>query len=868
MKTTEFQLKNGLKVILTESHKSPVVSAQMWVRTGSADEKKKEEGISHFIEHLVFKGTRKFKVGEIASMIEGAGGELNAYTSFDQTVFYVTLSKQFTDTGLLAISEMMGFPIFDPKEIDNEREVVIEEIKRGKDSLGHRASEALFSTSYKKHAYGIPVIGYEKNIRDLSAKKIVDFYHSRYAPRNMFLLVSGDFQSKEMKGKVTKLFGEFKDYKIKKATRVKEPKQTKPRISVENATFEQSIAYLSWKIPSIKHKDIPTLDILSFVLGQGDSSRLVQKLRIQSAVVNSTGASSYTPTDDGLFAVSLGYNKDKYQEALQGVQEVLLEILTRPVSIDEIKRAVLNLESDEFYGMETVDGLSRRMGSLEFYFRDLKAQEKYLKALRAVTPADVLKAARKYLVPSTLSACIVTNDNTKKIQAQTQAWVKQFAKAILATKAVTVKRAQVKHAKIQTRHRGPSVAETEKIVLKNGTSVLLRPSFETQVISVKAAYLGGLRVEPDGCEGLIDLLGRTWSTGTAARTEDQISMETESMAAGLGPVAGRNSLGLGLDILSGFQERGADLFLDVLTDPQFPTNFVEREKHIQLEQIKSRADNPAQLCIRHFMEAMFSGHPYAKDMLGTPGSLVKVTHKSLQDYWGKVCGTQNLTLALSGNFDRDLWLEKIEAALTPLSKGQKHLKPLPLSPITENIHCYEKSAKEQSHVVYGFRGLSLKDDNRYTLQIIQSILAGQGGRLFLELRDKNSLAYSVSPMRMEGVETGYFGAYIGCSPEKVQKAIDMMKEQFQLLCEVSVGAPELERAQRYLVGRNDIDLQRTSAIASSVLYNDIYGIDYNEAFTCAEKYFAVTSEDVQKLAQKIFSQKQVISIVGTSDIKG
>jgi zinc protease len=144
MKTTEFQLKNGLKVILTESHKSPVVSAQMWVRTGSADEKKKEEGISHFIEHLVFKGTRKFKVGEIASMIEGAGGELNAYTSFDQTVFYVTLSKQFTDTGLLAISEMMGFPIFDPKEIDNEREVVIEEIKRGKDSLGHRASEALF----------------------------------------------------------------------------------------------------------------------------------------------------------------------------------------------------------------------------------------------------------------------------------------------------------------------------------------------------------------------------------------------------------------------------------------------------------------------------------------------------------------------------------------------------------------------------------------------------------------------------------------------------------------------------------------------------------------------------------------------------
>src|ERR1700722_15947273 len=139
MKTTKIQLKNGLKVILTESHKSPVVSVQMWVRTGSADEKKKEEGISHFIEHLVFKGTRKFKVGEIASIIEGAGGELNAYTSFDQTVFYVTISKAFETVGLDVISEMMGFPKFEAGEIDNERGVVIEEIKRSNDSPHRQA---------------------------------------------------------------------------------------------------------------------------------------------------------------------------------------------------------------------------------------------------------------------------------------------------------------------------------------------------------------------------------------------------------------------------------------------------------------------------------------------------------------------------------------------------------------------------------------------------------------------------------------------------------------------------------------------------------------------------------------------------------
>lgn len=228
----KFQLKNGLKVLLIESHKSPVVSVQMWVKTGSADEVKKEEGLSHFIEHLVFKGTEKFKVGEIAAIVEGSGGELNAYTSFDQTVFYVTISKKFANVGLDVVSQMMGFPTFDSTEIDNEREVVIEEIKRGEDSPQRQIGQLLFSTAYKKHAYKVPVIGYADNIRKVSTKKIKNYFESRYVPRNMFLVVSGDFKSAEMKKEVESYFGTFKDFKVKKVKRVKEPVQTKPSITI------------------------------------------------------------------------------------------------------------------------------------------------------------------------------------------------------------------------------------------------------------------------------------------------------------------------------------------------------------------------------------------------------------------------------------------------------------------------------------------------------------------------------------------------------------------------------------------------------------------------------------------------------------
>src|SRR5580704_15592349 len=205
----KYQLKNGMQVLLSESHKSPVLSIQMWVRTGSADEVKGEEGISHFIEHLVFKGSRHFKVGEMAASVEAAGGEINAYTSFDQTVFYVTLSKEFEDVGLKVISEMMGFPAFDSKEIDNEREVVIEEIKRSQDSLHRQASRLLFSKMYPKHPYGLPVIGFEKNIEDFTREQILHYFQSRYNPANMTLVAVGDFSSPEMKKKIATRFGEF-----------------------------------------------------------------------------------------------------------------------------------------------------------------------------------------------------------------------------------------------------------------------------------------------------------------------------------------------------------------------------------------------------------------------------------------------------------------------------------------------------------------------------------------------------------------------------------------------------------------------------------------------------------------------------------
>ncbi|MGZ3742905.1 MAG: M16 family metallopeptidase [Pseudobdellovibrionaceae bacterium] len=858
----KFQLKNGLKVLFLESHKSPVISVQMWVKTGSADEKRTEEGISHFIEHLVFKGTRKYKVGEIASLVEASGGELNAYTSFDQTVFYVTISKQFADVGLDVISEMMGFPTFDPEEINNEREVVIEEIKRGQDSLSRAGSQMMFSSVFKGHPYAIPVIGYEKNVRKFSPKKIVDFFHSRYVPRNMFLVISGDFESNQMKQKVQKYFGEFQDYKLRKSVRPKVKLSKKSQIKIEKSTFEQTVAYLAWPAPNIKHKDVPALEVLSLILGQGDSSRLMHSLRLEKPLTNSIGSYVFTPQDAGVLAISMGLNIENLEEALTKIREHIVEIINFPPSSEEMQKAITNLASEQIYSLETVDGIARKAGTLEFYMGDHEYFKKYLRQVYSLTPADISRVAKKYFKANNLSICVLSKKDIAKAQNICQRFDKELKAALKEKFVLRSKPTKFKSQRLSLKGTSGPATQVEEISVAPGVVLLLKSQKETPTVSVRAGFLGGLRAEPEAQSGLTEIFSRVWTAGGKRFNESEINRKIDEMAAGLGAFAGRNSVGLSMDYLSVYEEKMFEVFEDIIKGPLFPNESLEREKLIIKNQIKSRNDNPSQIAILQFMKTLFNGHPYARDIMGALESIDKIKTADINSYYERIITSHNFTISVVGDFNKEFWLEKIQNLGTTLQPGHKFEKSFKLDPITQDHYLYQESKKEQSHVIMGVRGLTITDKDRYALEVIQSVLSGQGGRLFIELRDKNSLAYSVAPMRMEGLETGYFGAYIGCSPEKVNKAIPMLKNEFQKLVDTKVPEQELLRAKRYLIGRHDIDLQKKSAISNSILFDRIYGLDPREGLDVADKYFAVEAADLQSLAERLFKQHFIISVVG------
>ena len=859
----KFQLKNGLTVLLKESHKSPVVSVQMWVRTGSADEVKGEEGISHFIEHLVFKGTTKFDVGEIAATVEAAGGEINAYTTFDQTVFYITISKEFDTTAMDVISQMMGYPTFDAQEIDNEREVVLEEIKRGNDSLSRQASQLLFSTTFPKHPYGIPVIGYDRVVKKLSRKKIINYFQSRYNPANMFLVVSGDIDVAKTKKQIAAYFGHIAPRKLRKVARKKDKKQLNPRIKVAKSQFEESQFYLSWQIPGTLHKDIPALDVLSLILGQGESSRLYQRLRMEKHLVNSSYATSYTPSDCGLFAISVSLNGNKFDSVLAELKNVWNELLINPPSKEEMEKAINNFRSEQFYSMETVDGLARKLGSTYLLAKDPLFFDKYLKQVEKLKPSDLVRVARKYLTAKNVNFSMMVNGNPKDFEKRAKSWIAEQQKNHKKLPPIKIpknERVQLKKASAVRRAKVEDQVIVEKI--PGGGTLLIRPNYDTPVISLRMGFLGGLRLEDPQRLGTTELLSRVWTAGTKTRTETELQTEIDRLASSLGAFGGRNTIGLSTETLDENQDRIFELFEDVWVNPAFSPTIIEREKHLMLEQLKTRKDNPGQIASLLFLQNMFPGHPYSWDMLGTEQTLAKLTADDLRQHLQHSQNRENMVVSVSGSVDVDKVKAMISSGASQITNGQKLNKQISYNSPSQDVRVFEKAEKQQSHIIYGFRGLSFTSHERFALQVMQSVLAGQGGRLFVELRDKASLAYSVAPMRMEGIENGYFGAYIGCSPEKGQQAISMMRAEFDKLIGQPISQYELDRAKRYLIGRHDIDLQRNSAIASSMLFDELYNVGYEEVFKFADEVRAVTTEQVQKLAQRLFTQPSVIAAVG------
>ena len=832
---TKYVLENGMTVLLERNASSPVAAVNVWVRTGSACEEEGEYGLAHVHEHMLFKGTERRGVGEIAGLVEAGGGDINAFTSFDETVYYVVSAGRFLPEALDVLSDVVENSTFDPGELEKELEVVLEEIRRGEDSPSRVLSQKLFSTAYRVHPYGRPVIGTRQSVGSFTREKILDFYRKWYSPDNMILVIVGDFDPEGIRDAVGRTFGKIKRRKTPACELSPEPAQTGTRTFVEGRDVSTGYFGFGFHIPSAGHEDTPVLDVISGVLGGGESSRLYRKLKEEAGLVNDIYAYAYAPRENGLFVVGGVVDPGKIGEATERVLAEMELVKSGPAEARELSRAKINIERDFVRARETMQGQARKLGSFELDVGDHGYEAEYLDRVRSVTPEDVIRVSRKYFGRENLTAGAVVPES-----------VKSAAERVFETAATSPAPAERKEKK-----SAPAAGEFARYELSNGIRVLVKENRSVPLFSAQAVFLGGLRYEDESTNGISSFLAEMFTRGTESRSAQDIAARIEGMAGSMDGFSGKNSVGVSLSAFSENLEEAMDVFSDVILNPSFSDEETERGRREILAALEKERDNLTGKTVRNFLAALFAEHPYRFNVLGTEENVKAFASADVSAFYRKVVRPENMVISVAGDVDADGVLAVLERLFGSMKRGGFEEVSLsaepPLSAVRRSVSL-EKD-KEQTHMVVGFHAPGFGSEDRHAFEVLNSVLSGQGGRLFIELRDKKSLAYSVASFYVPGMEGGYFGVYIGTAPGKEKEAFSAIREQLELALG-GVGEEELARAKNYIAGSFEIGLQRNSAQASMAAFDELYGIGFREYKRYPEKILAVTAEDVKRVAKK------------------
>jgi zinc protease len=858
------KLDNGLTVILEEDRSAPVVALQMWVRVGGADEAPDEAGIAHVFEHMLFKGTAKRGIGEIAKEVENSGGSINAYTSFDNTVYHLVVSSKNLLTGLDILSDAVQFSAFDPEELKKELEVVLEEIRMGKDNPNRNLYKTLLAASYTTHPYKAPVIGSSESVRALTREQILAFFEKWYRPDNMTLVITGDFDNKAAIKDVQRSFKDFRpsEYNLH-AARSKEPEQKKFRSVISAEPIKQTHMGIAFHIPKQSHEDIYALDVAAELLTTGINSILYKRLKMDDDLVNSISSYVMSLKEPGVFIVVANLKSENLEETLKTIIKEITFFADKKPTDERLDKVKLALESDFVYSRETMQGKASRLGYYETISGDLNFEKKYTEGIRAVTPADVGRVIDKYLHINNMTVSVILPEDEATSEEATSINNKKLYKAA---------RQGTRLAKgaIEAKSEADERKDVTKVILPGGITLLIEESRTNETIAMHASFPGGVRYEDMNNNGIGVFVAGMLPRGTSKRTREDIGRATENMATSISGFSGRNTSGLSMKFLSKFFYEASELFTDVLLNPSFTDKEVEKLRIDTLDGIKREEDYLPGYTFKLLYKELYGNHPYSMSTIGNIESVTDLTTDKLRQHHARIYRPSTMVLSIVGDIKTEVVIER----MTELFKGitddapkEELLFARSIAPLMI-IRTGVTKDKEQTNIGIGFLGTTITNEDKYPLAVLSETLSSHGGRLFTELRDKQSLAYSVSAFSREGIEDGIFGLYIGTAPEKKKAAIKGLMNELKKITNKKITEEELSRAKNSILGGFAIGLQTAGSRASHMSTNEALGLGYDYKDNYIAKISAVSRGDVLRVARKYLTlDRYVISIVGPPEFE-
>ncbi|HDP16380.1 MAG TPA: insulinase family protein, partial [Candidatus Omnitrophica bacterium] len=778
-----------------------------------------------------FKGTKKYPQCAIEEILNRYGGKIEGFTSFDYTGYRITILKEHADTALDILKEMLTAPVFDPGELAKEKRVIKREMDLSRDDPGRRVSFLTFSNAYLVHPYRIPIIGYKENFERLKRKDLVDFFNSNYTPERMVLAAVGDIDSAEIFEKIKALFDAVPRGNNSAPVLPPEPGRVTENYAEEKLGIEGAYLNIAFHSSAITDRDVYALDLLSFILGQGESSILNKKIRMEKQIVLSVSAYNYTPRYPGLFIISGVLKEEKVKEALDEILKEIDLVKKTGVTGDDLSKAKNNFLAGYIYRKETVESQANDMAIGELLTGNPDFFGIYMRRVKSLTAEDIKTAANKFL-------------NT---EGMTVAVLSRSGRALESESAVVSR---------------SSERDIKKLTLRNDLPVLISEDHSLPIVSIAVLFKGGVLLENRQNNGISRIAGLMLMNGTDEMSREEIAEVYESKGISIEPYSGNNSMGMTIKCLKEQTETAFNLVSGLYMRSVFPEAELEREKKEINSAIDMQDNRIFNQGHRLLKEQLFSEHPYRFQAIGTHESVSAITREDVMDFHGSLLTADNMVLGVCGDCETgeikslaEKYFSQIPLKRTVLDFPAE--EPA-LSGMTEKL---VKSPKEQSLVLYGFRGVDVYDSDRYAAEVMLDMLSMGSGVFFKKIREREGLAYATGAFQVMGLDPGYLVIYTLTSKENINRVKDIISGEIRLFAKNGCSREDLEKTKNHLKAMRQIDTQTNSSFIFASSMDELYGLGYNNYKDYEKNIESVTVEDVKNISKRLLDLNKCAVVI-------
>ena len=829
-------LHSGLTVLVQENHVAPVATVRCYVKnTGSSYEGRYlGAGLSHVLEHTVAGGTTSHRSEkEIERIVDAFGGATNAYTSEYMTVFYIDCPARNTPAAIELVADSMQHVTFEPKEFERELRVVRRELADGEVDRDRVQGKLLDETVYTQSPARYPVIGYLEVLNRTNKQAIFDFYHERYVPNNQIFVVVGDVKTPAVLDQVARQWiGTPRGYETCVAM-PDEPEQVAPREAYREMDGALYNLALAWPTVTLSSPDLYALDLAAYILGEGESSRLVRKLKYERQLVLAVDAESETPHYvKGWFGVLATAAPAHWKEASEEILREVYRLQTDPIRPEELAKAKKQKAAEMVMARQTVQEQAESLGRGYVTARDPLFDQHYVDALQQVTADEIRDVARRYFLPQRLNRVTIAPPGS----------------SVLGSAAAA---SQPEGAIHQQR-------------LPNGLRVLLKRHAGLPLVNIQAYVLGGSLVDTPATAGRATLVGAMLDKGTARHSAEQMANYFDSIGGKLATTAGRNTVLGSVTVLSADFPQAAALFAECFTQPAFHEGEFAKIKSLILGEIAQRADDPQEEAFELFYDNLPPASPYHVLLGGKKETVAALTAADLRAYYAKYFVPENMIVTVFGDI-------QIDAALAVVRQHFGVLKPSLQPPkisfdrdnaILKSITRHKRTAKETGMVLLGYPAPSIFQKKDYAaLTLLEAIMAGYGypgGWLFTELRGEG-LVYNVEAFIASGPVPGYFVILAQTQPDKVDEVVARIRTSVARAKAGRIDEDDFGLAKQRVIALHAQEHTTIAGQAEQAAPYALYGLGYDYDKTFDAQIQAVTLPEVVAVARKYLDNSVLVT---------